>query len=110
MIFIVISSLIIVSCGQNPEIKSLRFKKNRLQQYDSSYDAISAPDAEETDCIQGENAYRNDEYWTMDAGYFLCYENEILELDESCDNEAKKDASCNTISDLKKIRNRHTRY
>ena len=43
-----------------------------------------------------------DEYWKMDARYFLCYENEILELDESCDNDAKKDASCNTISDLRK--------
>ena len=81
------------------KLRALDLKKNKLQQYDSSYDAISTPNAQEADCIQGVNS--NDEYWTMDDGYFLCHENEIIELDENCDNNANKDAS-KTISDLRK--------
>ena len=102
-----ITLLLAAACGQNSEIKNLRFKNGPLSDtnyLDQSADAFSSTTRRSaTDCKKDGKDFLDADYWKANEVFYVCQQGEVKKIAENCDTASTEGEECTTTEEIRKV-------
>lgn len=101
-----ITLLIAAACGQNAEMKNLRFSNsptsdtNYLDQFS---DASLSTTRGANDCEKDGKDFRDADYWKANEAFYVCQQGDVKQIAENCDTANTEGEECTTTEEIRKV-------